>query len=240
MFKRHKNKSFIIFYLFVLDRSYLTLTYKQLFEILQSFPEQSNNAKFLKLKLKICKLTGYQDFPNEFRSTCNTFYYKYISKWNKSTRIKERFLEKNKNWLATVVKFKKYIVKGRKTVAFSECSERSKRRKTKPLRENSTPQELTYAAQMSYRSCGNLSASKVLKTISNEPEQAKSFENKQDNLHLELNADEALALIVEANLSKHQYKLIKTQAGQKNCNLYPSYDKVLNAKKMLPQEHCCK
>jgi hypothetical protein len=45
--------------------------------------------------------------------------------------------------------------------------------------------------------------------------------------------EEAISLVVEAQLSNHQYNTIRLQAKTKGCNIYPSYNKVRAVKK------CC-
>jgi len=42
--------------------------------------------------------------------------------------------------------------------------------------------------------------------------------------------EEALALIIDAKLTKSQYTLIRSQAKQRNANIYPAYNKILEAK----------
>lgn len=44
------------------------------------------------------------------------------------------------------------------------------------------------------------------------------------------NEDEAVSLIIEAKLSKHQYMLLRTEAKKRNADIYPSYHRVLEAK----------
>lgn len=44
-------------------------------------------------------------------------------------------------------------------------------------------------------------------------------------------ANEALALIVDTDLSYHQYEIIYHQAKSRNANIYPSYNRILQAKK---------
>lgn len=42
--------------------------------------------------------------------------------------------------------------------------------------------------------------------------------------------DEALALIIDAKLTKSQYTLLRLQAKQRNANIYPAYNKIIEAK----------
>jgi len=42
--------------------------------------------------------------------------------------------------------------------------------------------------------------------------------------------DEALALYIDGDLTKHSYKLLQASAKGRNCNIYPAYDVLLSAK----------
>jgi len=121
---------------------------------------------------------------------------------------------------------------GRKVLSFDNCAERTKRLRTEKLRNSTTLQELAYAAQMQFRAQGQIHASKIIKNIQEEPIKAKEYFNAiKEKKQNKFNGDEALSLIVEAQLSKFQYKFIRNQAKSKNCDIYPSYDEVLSAKK---------
>lgn len=50
----------------------------------------------------------------------------------------------------------------------------------------------------------------------------------------ELNPDEALALFVDAKLTKAQYELIREKLIKRNCFLFSSYKKIIDAKKCYP------
>ena len=47
-----------------------------------------------------------------------------------------------------------------------------------------------------------------------------------------MSPDQALALLIDANLSSNQYNIFRNRAKQFNCELYPLYHKVVEAKKM--------
>ncbi|EFN70735.1 hypothetical protein EAG_07643, partial [Camponotus floridanus] len=44
-------------------------------------------------------------------------------------------------------------------------------------------------------------------------------------------AEEALALIEDVKLSKYQYEVVRMQAKKRNVDIYPAYNKILEAKK---------
>ncbi|XP_072750475.1 uncharacterized protein, partial [Anoplolepis gracilipes] len=96
---------------------------------------------------------------------------------------------------------------GRPAIDFDKSSERSKRRKTKKLRSQSSSSELLYTAQMNFRSSGQLVAAKILKDITSSPKKASKYRKAyKSNLCLitSLSEDKALLMIIKAKLSKHK------------------------------------
>ncbi|EFN61161.1 hypothetical protein EAG_09607, partial [Camponotus floridanus] len=110
-----------------------------------------------------------------------------------------------------------------------------KRRKTAELRKLNTIEELTYATQMNLRSTGQLDASKIIKDVtSTSPTRAFKYRTAfTSEVEKTLSDDAALSVLVEYKFSKRTYQGIRKVAKENNCNLYPSYNNVLKAKK-----HC--
>lgn len=85
-------------------------------------------------------------------------------------RKKTAFENKNSAWLNSELEFsgQPYRVQessGRLSTEFLASSERSKIRKCGQFRSDRSDEELTYAAQMQYRSEGNREAAEVLKNV---------------------------------------------------------------------------
>ncbi|KAJ4438568.1 hypothetical protein ANN_14515 [Periplaneta americana] len=117
------------------------------------------------------QVTVMKDFVR-MRTKCTDEYlmavYKQISflvsdfkkRWQQARRIEEIFLEKNKDWLDSSVRFRKYDrdatrkCMGRPTKSFHESSDRTKRQKIENLRATYSSDELSFAAEMSLRSSG--------------------------------------------------------------------------------------
>lgn len=154
------------------------------------------------------------------------------SKWLESGRKLNNFLNKNREWLDTDIAFpadseaNEASTRGRPSLEFAASSERSKRRKTEELRQSHTAEELCYAAQMSLRSSGEVMSSKKVKDVIT-PAPLPTLSKTQ---HTPLSIDEALSVIVEAKLTKHQYNVIRNSMKKHNCHLYPSYDAIREAK----------
>lgn len=100
-------------------------------------------------------------------------------------------------------------------------SDQTKRRKTADLRVSYSAEELTYAAQMKLRASGKLSEARQVQEITNPNELPKG------NLsHHKLTPTQALSLIIEAQLSKKKYNLIRNYAK----DVFPSYKTVKKEK----------
>ncbi|CAH0552472.1 unnamed protein product [Brassicogethes aeneus] len=170
---------------------------------------------------------------DEFKNTLNSFKVVYKRNWQACRRIDCRFLKKNQEWLNEEISFPTALVsgssKGRPSKEFSELSDRSKRRQTMELRLNVLLDKLTYATQMSQRAAGNNDTAKIL--ITNSPTMAAKFRrsasvNSQTNTTHKHTPQEALAILVEANLTMSQYEVIH----QANRDIYPCYKYVQKAK----------
>ena len=122
---------------------------------------------------------------------------------------------------------------GRPSITFSESSDRTKRRKTKDIRDNRTSEELVFATKMSLRAEGKLDAAHVLQDItSGSPSQPSTYRKLlQMNEEKTLSDNDALSLLIESRLSKNQYLILRQTSKGKNCKLFPPYSNVLQAKK---------
>lgn len=117
---------------------------------------------------------------------------------------------------------------------FAAASERSKRRKTAEIRTTHSTEELSYATQMKFRSDKKLDAANIIKEITtSSPTRASKYKaafKEASNPVILMSDDAALSIVVESKLTKHQYLLIRQSMKEHNCNLYPPYYKVLQAK----------
>jgi hypothetical protein len=92
-------------------------------------------------------------------------------------------------------------------------------------------EELAFATKRSLRSDGNLIGSQILDHAC-DPAEAVHVQKLiyEDIVQRPYSADEALALLISANLTRERYNLIREDAMQKGHNLYPSYSQVRKAK----------
>lgn len=166
------------------------------------------------------------------KKVLSRFISEYKQKWNKVKRNDAYFKKKEKNWLETSIAFPINIQAsngGRPTVSFSECSDRSKRRKTENLRSKVETEQLVYATQMKLRAEGKPSTAKILKQSLESGEITQSY--------ISYTPDEALALVVGAQLTKYQYNFMRQSAIEHNCNMYPSYEAVTESRKKCYPEN---
>jgi hypothetical protein len=213
------------------------LSRQELFDIMRQ--SESNNvddqADYL-LAYMVKKTNCPEEHMSALRKNLSTFQVEFKRRWRLAYRKQPRFLQNNQQWLSAPMIFLKFKWQGggggRPNVQFAESSDRSKRRKTASLRESSSLDELAYATQMSLRAGGKASAAKIVKEIStSSPERAnkyhKAFKAHQKTTHTRLPGEEALSVIVDAQLTRHQYNVVRA----KDKMTFPSYKSVQVAKK---------
>lgn len=216
-----------------MSSSHMSFTRRELYNLLRSSGHTDIEDQFNFLKEEVQKRT---ECPNEglknVKQIIANFKSQFKSRWIKACRIEERFVKNNIEWLDTSILFPRLETRrGRPETAFELSSERTKRQKTSDLRKSTPLSVLAYATQMSLRASGKNEAAKVVQEISSSPKRAtklrdaykKSLEYKPKML----SGEDALALLVDAKLSRHQYDLIRQTAPEK----FPSYKKVQTAKK---------
>lgn len=122
---------------------------------------------------------------------------------------------------------------GRPSTSFESSSNRTKRRRTATIREEHSVHELSFATEMSLRAAGRLDAAKIVKDVTEgSPSKAVRYRKSLERVEgIPMNGDEAVAFMVENELSKNQYCGMRSNAISRNFSLYPSYNVVLEAKK---------
>ncbi|CAH2088846.1 unnamed protein product [Euphydryas editha] len=201
---------------------------------MQECPDKKIDAKMSFLERKIIELTKCPDSDlAKLKHTLSRFKYDYKQKWTSANYKQERFLKNNEEWLKETLKFAIWSKEkaGRPTIEFAESSDRSKRRKTKGLREKVSAEELTYAAQMSQRAEGNKDVSKIIKNITLTPTRATKFRkvisSTKQNKIKKHTPSEDLAIFVEGDFSRRQWEILHSA----NKNIYPCYSLIQKAKK---------
>lgn len=176
---------------------------------------------------------------------------KIEEKWSKSGRHRERFLKTNSLWLEENISFAGVVSEtivdisqpgtsnraGRPPKDFEFCSEKTKRRRIRHLLETTCPEEISMANEMQLRQSGKRDSAAIVKELCLfSPRRGTQIKKarrclinpKQDGF----SNDQALALMVDANLTTHQYSIIREQSKLIKKKLYPPYYKVKAAKKL--------
>ncbi|XP_037024136.1 uncharacterized protein LOC119066024 [Bradysia coprophila] len=118
---------------------------------------------------------------------------------------------------------------------FDQCSRRTKRRRCVKMSGEMGENQLS-AMYLSYLQSIDMSnEAKIVKKLrsASPNRKAKILAMLDDGVEiLPYTANEALALMMDTQLSTHQYSIIQQQAKARNANIYPPYYKVLEAKKL--------
>lgn len=243
------------------------LTRRHIFDILRQKSGESRNVQSEHLLNFLIQYFGIEentDAQTRLKKDISRFCSKLYEKFDNCARIVDRFLYKNDSWLKETFVFnlpepialssgKAEKVHpptgthnenvGRPRLSFSEIGDRAKRKRVAHLTETYEAKELTFAAKKGLKEEGQQSASKLLsEAVFTTPTRADKIRTSwlKSNQHqnvMPFSEDEAVSLIVEAKLSKHQYLLIRREAKIRNCDIYPNYNKVLEAKKRCYPSH---
>lgn len=130
--------------------------------------------------------------------------------------------------------FKSTNNRGRPRLSFEASAPRTKRLRTQNLRAENSLDVLTYSTVMKFREEGKENAAKLLQIVASNPTIADKILAEIQNSEQDqksLSEDEAVSLIVEADLSKAQYLHIRNVVNNNSKeNILPSYSTVLEAK----------
>lgn len=227
------------------------ITRLQLFEALGSkIMLKAELCNFIKSKLGIencseevteCLGRDLKDFVDNFNR-----------RWKQAHRVKERFLSKYSDWLQKEIKFSKTVYDskltkniintptpststvGRPRKLFHESSDKSKRRKVQSLVSAHSEQELIHAAQVSLHKSGKRDAAKMVKETVKSPHRGTKIKKAYTSLApkpVPLTSEEALSFFVDNNYTKNQYVNMRTECKKRNCNIFPAYHIIREAKK---------
>ncbi|KAL0103493.1 hypothetical protein PUN28_017622 [Cardiocondyla obscurior] len=94
---------------------------------------------------------------------------------------------------------------------------------------NYSEKEIEEAFLQSLRNAGKRKLTNVINQLLRQDDTTKNNEN--DPCIIPYTADEAVALIEDAKLTKYQYECIRINAAQRNANIYPLYKNLSFAKK---------
>lgn len=124
---------------------------------------------------------------------------------------------------------------------FQLCSDRTKRRRCAILRESANAIQIQQTFLSNLRKNNQKLDAKIVRQLLRLGPQRKIkiLESIEKDAELtKYTPDEALALYIDAKMTKHQYELVAHGAASRNSNIYPSYHRILDAKKQCypPEE----
>lgn len=115
---------------------------------------------------------------------------------------------------------------GRPKVSFESCSKSTKRRMVLKAQEQLHPQIIINATKKILNDNGNKRGSEVLDIMANEESSSPLFKKMKMTESIKMTPEEAVALLVNSNLTVEAYNLIRKNAKKHNNNIYLSYKKV--------------
>ena len=126
------------------------------------------------------------------------------------------------------------MIVGRPKRAFEDCSMNTKRKKVSALRKGEDTSSLSLAIEMNLRAEGKVAEAKIIKEMLHDSpgcasRMVKDRKSSNDEL-IPYSPTDALALIIDADLSRRGYQVLRKQAMKRNSNLYPSYKLIQKAK----------
>lgn len=239
------NTNFLQFYVFITGSGYkeLVLTRKEVFLIISEHLSDKFASLIEFMVEKISKDTGRTVVvPEDSKQTFSILFNQMRTRWQQAHRKSCVFFKNNGEWLSKQVCFAAPTdtvvtspgnTGGRPSLEFTMSSERSKRRKTQDIRTSFNSVELAYATQMSLRSSGQSDAAKVIKDVTmTSPLRASKYRKAYSATdEITLSEEAALSAMIEYKFSKSTYQGMRRLGKENNCKLYPSYEKVMKAKK---------
>lgn len=171
--------------------------------------------------------------------------FQFQSRWSKSHRDKARFMHDNAIWLSSKISAVDFALdhapstskqipqRGRREKEFAESASSTQKRKCKELISNVASEQLTMATAMHLRSCGKRDSANIVKELSAaSPSRGTAIKRARVSIteKKSLTPDQALAMIVDENLSTEQYRGIRLHTIPYSPKLYPCYDLVKQSK----------
>lgn len=147
----------------------------------------------------------------------------FMKKLKESMYSKDRFLKKNVKWLDICFNFSWQPVVQKNPKPYADLSESTKKRKIDEIFEYVPPADLLNACKKNLRFSGE-----------NVCNQKSASENNSTEPVTMFSPDEALALFLDAKLTKAQYTVLRNALLSKNIKVLPEYRHVATAK-----SSCC-
>lgn len=189
----------------------------------------------------------HEDYVNNLEEKLRLFCVNLTQKWKGCDFSRSKFLNKHAHWLSSDMTIDKYTARatkssvGRPHLSFEKKSARSQRKDASDLAKKEDAALLVQAASMAAKSSNSKGLAIILKEAARSPTRPFKMrkllsEGKEKQSPIPLTPEEALAFILDNNLSKEQYKNIRKMNKSHNCDIYPAYEHILNAKSACRME----
>lgn len=178
---------------------------------------------------------------NEIKDSLKKLYDKFKEKLKAVNYNKQSFLKKHAEWINQqfTIPVKKESNRkrqnaGRPALPFESKKERAKRAKIQLVSE--VAEQSPNVALLTAKSCalksGNVDLAKLLNTVIKNQNNSSTLINRLRNEELKkMSPIEALGFLMDGNFSKSQYCMIRNENIKRNCDIYPPYYLVTEAKK---------
>lgn len=224
--------------------SSFTLKYIELAELIFNHGIKDVATLFVVVqdKYNICDYV----LENNCKKKLKTFYKNFKDKWQVCYRQQSRFYCKNTEWLKNQIEFavedstieqqpstSGLSRSGRPKKDFMDCSERQKRSRSRELLLSNSFEEIQYTHEKNLRSSGHKEEAQIINALADaSPKRKMRILDilEDDSSVIPMQPQEALALMVDAKLTKNQYNRIRWTAKSHNANIYPSYRQIQMAK----------
>lgn len=173
------------------------------------------------------------DELEQSRTKIQSFYKNFNKKLVKCSNSFEAMMRDPwmRNKLEIVVKRKEDLKRkvGRPTKKFEDSAARTKRRKVQQLCAVIPRSQIESAAVRDIKKPVAKIVRKLIHSTDSEFKEHCDQVNRVDIIPL--SSIEAVSLLIELNLGKHQYQTIQSLAKKRNANIFPPYNKLIEEKK---------
>lgn len=224
-----------------------TITHRHLFDLWVITPNTGRCTRLVdEVSGNLCSGSRCAIDYDKLKLFCKRLCENFASRWAKAYRAKSRFYSNHSEWLASKINTSSFVnvsspndTAGRPVKSFSDCTLRTKQKKAMKLCESVCEEQLFMAAETKLRSTGKRNSAELVKELfKSSPERGTCVKRsrKAADVSRIFSADQAVAMIIDTDLSVHQYNLLRQHTKPINPKLYPCYDIVRAAKQLCYPE----
>lgn len=199
-------------------------------------------SKFIKEKYNLTENSYNHIAKSKIDRFVQTHDTKFVKQCHRNTKV---FLSKNKLWLDRELVCLEEVaelnskeatppIKRKACKEFEHCSDRTKRRRCEELREIASEDQIKQTFISNLRKNDKTLEAKIIEQVFKLSPESKLrvYEAAQKDIKIvKYKPDEALALFIDTKMTKDQYETVSHGASIHNANIFPSYKRVLEAKK---------